>query len=92
MNWKLKKFFCNLLALTGTNRIRRRQIRDRLMFYNFIKEINTPNVIAPSVPTKSQVKINIAFCSDKRGIKLAAVAIKSLLNVYIIKLIRRCQR
>ena len=81
MNWKLKKFFCNILALTGSTRTRRRQIRDRLMFYDFIKEVNIPNVVKPSTPAKSKTKINVAFCSDKRGINLAAVTIKSLLNV-----------
>lgn len=81
MNWKVKKFLCNLLALTAFNRTRRRQIRDNLMFFDFIKQINIPPVVLPSVPEKSKTKINIAFCSDKRGIKLMAVTIKSLLNV-----------
>ena len=81
MNWKVKKFLCNVLALTAFTRTRRRQIRDRLMFYDFIKEINIPNVVLPSFPSKSNKRINVAFCSDKRGMKLMAVSIKSLLNV-----------
>lgn len=81
MNWKVKKFFCNLFAITAFTKTHRRQIRDKLMFHNFIKEVNVPNVTSPSVPVKIKTKINIAFCSDKRGIKLAAVSIKSLLNV-----------
>lgn len=67
--------------MTAFTKTHRRQIRDRLMFYDFIKEINVNPVVYPSVPTKSDTKINIAFCSDKNGVKLAAVTIKSLLNV-----------
>ena len=67
--------------MTAFNRTRRRQIRDNLMFFDFIKQINVPPVVLPSTPMKSKKKINIAFCSNKRGINLAAVSIKSLINV-----------
>jgi len=81
MNWKIKKFFCNLIALPGFSRTQRRRIRDRLMFHNFIMDTNVDFFTTPSKPNKIKTKINIAFCSDKRGVNLAAVAIKSLLNV-----------
>lgn len=81
MNWKLKKFFCNLCAAAIPTKTHRRQIRDKIMFHGFIRETNINPIILPSVPQKTKKKINIAFCSDKRGIPLMAVAIKSLLNV-----------
>ena len=81
MNWKIKKFFCNLCALPGFTKTRRRQIRDKLMFHNCIRETNVDFFTTPSKPIYSKTKINIAFCSDKRGVNLMAVAIKSLLNV-----------
>lgn len=81
MNWKIKKFFCNLVALPGFTRTQRRRIRDRLMFRDVILETNVNFFTTPSKPIYNKTKINVAFCSDKRGIKLMAVAIKSLLNV-----------
>ena len=81
MNWKIKKFFCNLAALPGFSRTQRRRIRDRLMFRDFIIDTNVNFFTTPSKPIKSKQKINVAFCSDKRGVNLAAVAIQSLLDV-----------
>ena len=48
MNWKIKKFFCNLVALPGFTRTQRRRIRDRLMFRDVILETNVNFFTTPS--------------------------------------------
>lgn len=70
-----------MAALFGFSRTQRRRIRDRLMFRRFIIATNVNFFTPPSKPNKIKTKINVAFCTNKRGVNLTAVTIKSLLNV-----------
>ncbi len=80
MNYKLRIFFGNVLASCRLTKTQRRRVRDKILFKNFIKTTNNDLLAKPSITTSSET-INVAFCFDKRGANLAAVAITSLLNV-----------
>lgn len=76
-NWKLREFIATIASLFGRSRTSRRRIRDKIRFKNILSY--DQSVDFPM--EKYQKKIDIAFCFDNNGYKLASVSIKSLLNV-----------
>lgn len=80
MSYKSRIFFGNILASFKLTKTQRRRVRDKILFKDFIKTTNNDLLIKPSVTSSSET-INVAFCFDKRGANLAAVAITSLLSV-----------
>lgn len=76
-NWKVKEFIATVASLFGRSRTSRRKIRDKIRFKNIISY----EIESDFPKEKLKDKINVAFCFDEKGHKLAAVSIKSLLKV-----------
>ena len=75
-NWKIRDFLARIVSFTGSSRTARRIIRDKIRFKDIIS-----HDLPDQLPLEKQKNnVNIAFCFDNKGYKLAAVSIKSLLN------------
>lgn len=74
-HYKLREFIASIASCFVHTKTGRRRIRDRIRFHGMIKTVGQNHL-----PLKRPAKnINVAFCTDGGGVKLCAVAIKSLI-------------
>lgn len=76
-NWKIREFIATIASLFYRTRTSRRRVRDKIRFKNILSTEKLPEIPVK----KAKNNINIAFCFDNNGYKLAGVSIKSLLTV-----------
>ncbi len=72
--WKIREIIAKMAALVGTNRHKRRQIRDKIRFAGLIQSTGHYDIARKKYPTP----IAISLCFNGDGYKLAAVSIRSL--------------
>lgn len=75
IHWKTREFFAAISSMPRRTRTARRRVRDKIRFHDLIESVSQYDVPLEKYPHR----INVAFCFDGRGHKLAAVAIKSLM-------------
>ncbi len=74
INWKSREFIATVASIFGTTKTARRHIRDRIRFRGMLSD--APRTHLPV--KKYSRRINVAFCFNDNGYKLACVSIRSL--------------
>lgn len=75
-HWKIREFIANIASAPVRTKTGRRRIRDKIRFHNLISQVGQNTLPTAKYP----FPINIAFCFDNNGCRLAAVSIKSLVD------------
>lgn len=75
-NHKIRELIANIAALPMRTRSARRRTRDKIRFRGLVAETGNTGPEMEKFPER----INVAFCFDDDGYKLAAVSIRSLIS------------
>lgn len=75
-HWKCRERIAKTASIFFRSKSRRRYIRDKIRFSGFIQTTGVRDFPIQKYPHM----INIAFCFDARGVNLAAVAMRSLVD------------
>lgn len=76
ISWKIRKALSTVVGSFANTKTKRRRLRDKIRFHNFILSTGGHDFPIEKHPNK----INIAFCCNGAGVNLATVSIISLIE------------